>query len=187
MRTIGRRRFLRETVLGSTALFLAPPLLSRHAGAQITPGIARELSFFSQEEYFVFSTAAARLTGHGEQGTGPQAAATPGTGAAIDAALRADRFLSTEDPEIQDQIHILLTIFNSAIAAFLLSFRFSRFTEMDAAAQDAYIDGWMTSSLNFRRTAFQALKRLSMSMYYTDEGAWEEIGYHGLELPGDSR
>jgi hypothetical protein len=45
----------------------------------------------------------------------------------------------------------------------------------------------MTSSFGFRRTGFQALKRLSMSMHYTDERSWEEIGFHGMELPGGAR
>jgi hypothetical protein len=58
---------------------------------------------------------------------------------------------------------------------------------MDSAGQDSYLEGWMTSSLGFRRTGFQALKRLSMSMHYTDAHSWEEIGFHGMELPGGGR
>jgi hypothetical protein len=176
---IGRRRFLRKTLFGGAALFVAPALPSGFIHAQIPPGTARELQFFSEEEYAVVSAAAARLTGHvpGE----------PGPGGTIDPALRADRFLSTEDPEIQDQIHLLLTIFSSPIAALFFNFRFSGFLKMDAAGQESYIEGWMTSSLGFRRTGFQALKRLSMSMHYTDEHSWEEIGYNGMELPGGAR
>jgi hypothetical protein len=175
----GRRRFLRQTLFGAAALFVAPALPSRLLHAQILPGTARELQFFSSEEYLVVSAAAARLTGHppGE----------PGAAQPVDAALRADRFLSTEDPEIQEQIHLLLTIFNSPIAAFLFSFKFSGFLSMDPAGQDGYLEGWMTSSLGFRRTGFQALKRLSMSMHYTDARSWDEIGFHGMELPGGAR
>jgi hypothetical protein len=175
----GRRRFLRRTLFGAAALFVAPALPSRLIHAQIPRDTARTLQFFSEQEYLVVSAAAARLTGHvpGE----------PGNGGNVDAALRADRFLSTEDPEIQDQIHLLLTIFNSPIAAFLFSFKFSGFLNMDAVGQDNYIEGWMTSSLGFRRTGFQALKRLSMSMHYTDEHSWAEIGYRGVEVPGGAR
>ena len=174
-----RRRFLRRTLFGAAALFVAPALDSRTVFGQIAPESAGQLQFFSSEEYLVVSAAAARLTGHipGE----------PGTGQTINAALRADTFLAAEDQEIQEQIHLLLTIFNSPIAAFLFSFKFSGFLSMDAAAQDSYLEGWMTSSLGFRRTGFQALKRLSMSMHYTDEGSWEEIGFHGMELPGGAR
>ena len=58
---------------------------------------------------------------------------------------------------------------------------------MDDKAQDGYFEGWMTSSLGFRRTGFQALKRLSMSMVYTDQRSFGEIGYHGIEAPGGAR
>jgi hypothetical protein len=175
----GRRRFLRQTFFGAAALFIAPALPSRVIHAQIAPLTAGQLQFFSKEEYLVVSAAAARLTGHphGEQDPGHS----------VDAALRADTFLSTEDPEIQEQIHLLLTIFNSRLAAFFFSFRFSSFLDMDAENQDKYIEGWMTSSLGFRRTGFQALKRLSMSMHYTDARSWEEIGFHGMESPGGLR
>lgn len=178
-RSTGRRRFLRQTLVGSAALLVAPlipaKILRPQAGRKTDP----KLLFLTQEEYTVMSAAASRLTGFpppdGESGK------------TIDAALRADEFLSNEDPEIQDQIHLLLTVFNSPIAAFLFNFEFSRFTSMDDAAKDRYLNGWMTSSLGFRRTGFQALKRLSMSMVYTDEHSFEEIGYHGIEAPGGAR
>ena len=175
----GRRRFMRQTLFGAAALFVAPVLSSRLIHAQIPPGTAGKLQFFSNQEYLVVSAAAARLTGHipGE----------PGSGQTVDTALRADTFLGTEDPEIQEQIHLLLTMFNSPITAFIFNFKFSGFLSMDPAGQDRYLEGWMTSSLGFRRTGFQALKRLSMSMHYTDERSWEEIGFHGMELPGGAR
>jgi len=177
--TMDRRRFLRQTCFGTAALFVSPALHSRTIFAQIAPENAGQLLFFSKEEYLVVSAAGARLTGHlpGE----------PGSGQTVDAALRADRFLSTEDPEIQEQIHLLLTNFNSPIASFVFSFKFTGFLSMDPAGQDSYLEGWMTSSLGFRRTGFQAIKRLSMSMHYTDARSWEEIGYHGMELPGEAR
>ncbi|HTO94340.1 MAG TPA: hypothetical protein VMM80_08190 [Bacteroidota bacterium] len=173
----GRRRFLRQTAFGAAALVAARALPSGRATAQESAATPDALKFFSKDEYRVFSAAAGRLTGH------PADAG----GARIDTALRADAFLITEDPEIQEQIHLLLTIFNSVFAAILLSFTFSRFTDMDSAAQDRYIEGWMTSTFAFRRTAFQALKRLSMSMYYTDDRAWDEIGYHGIAAPGETQ
>ena len=182
MTDASRRRFLRQTALGTAALIAARALTSRDAAAQGiagrpaqgSGGAAPALQFFSEEEYRVYSAAAARLTGHAREAGG------------IDTALRADVFLSTEDPEIQDQIHLLLTIFNSIVSAILLSFTFSKFVDMDGAAQDSYLEGWMTSTFAFRRTAYQALKRLSMSMYYTDGRSWDEIGYHGIPSPGEA-
>ena len=175
----GRRRFLRQTLFGSAALFVAPLIPAKILRKQTARNTAPALLFFTQEEYAVMSAAAARLTGF--------PAGAPDSRDTIDAALRADKFLSTEDPEIQDQIHLLLTIFNSPIAALFFSFEFSRFTSMDDKAQDGYFEGWMTSSLGFRRTGFQALKRLSMSMVYTDQRSFGEIGYHGIEAPGGAR
>jgi len=174
---MGRRRFLRRSLSGAAALGVASALVPARVRARSRNDAPGKLQFFTEEEYLVFSGAAARLTGHYASGPGNR----------VDAALRADRFLGTEDPEIQDQIHLLLTIFNSLPAAVLLGFTFSKFIDMDGTAQDKYLEGWMTSSFAFRRTAFQALKRLAMSMYYTDEGAWEEIGYHGIVSPGEGR
>jgi hypothetical protein len=175
----GRRRFLRQTLFGAAALFVAPAFPTMRLHAQVPQETARKLLFFSEHEYLVVSAAAARLTGHIQGESGPAGS--------VDPALRADTFLSNEDPEIQDQIHLLLTIFNSPVAAFVFNFRFSEFLHMDPPGQDDYLEGWMTSSLAFRRTGFQALKRLSMSMHYTDEHSWEEIGYHGMELSGGAR
>ncbi|HTY59338.1 MAG TPA: hypothetical protein VMF59_10985 [Bacteroidota bacterium] len=174
-----RRRFLRRTLFGTAALFVAPLLPHGSLRAQTGGDTGRKLLFFSEEEYAVVSAAAARLTGY--------TAGDPGSKETIDRAQRADQFLSTEDPEIQDQIHLLLRVFNSPIASFFFSFKFSSFSAMDASGQDSYIEGWMTSSLGFRRTGFQALKRLSMSMHYTDERSWPEIGFHGMEVPGGAR
>jgi hypothetical protein len=174
-----RRRFLRQTLFGAAALFVAPLLPQGSLRAQSSGDTGRKLLFLSEEEYGVVSAAASRLTGF--------PAGDPGAKETIDRALRADRFLATEDTEIQDQIHLLLRVFNSPIAAFFFSFKFSSFSAMDASDQESYIEGWMTSSLGFRRTGFQALKRLSMSMHYTDERSWPEIGFHGMELPGGGR
>ena len=176
---IGRRRFLKKTLFGVAALSAARLLPSACADAKIPQSVSGKLTWFSGQEYLVVSAVSARLTGHGASGSSPDKG--------IDVALRADRFLATEDPEIQEQIHFLLTLFNSAVVAAVLEFKFSSFLEMAPEAQDDYLEGWMTSGISFRRTAFQALKRLCMSMHYTDARSSEEIGYHGMFLPEDRR
>ncbi len=98
-------------------------------------------------------------------------------------ALRADQFLSSEPPEIQEQLHTLFTVFNAPLFTFLFDWRFSSFLNMSPEDKDSYIEDWMTSPLPFRRTAFQALKRLSLSMYYTDSRSWPGIQYDGMFLP----
>lgn len=172
-----RRRFLKETALGTAFLFAAKliPLASLQAQRQIP----QDLRFLSDHEYMVMKALAERMTGvpEGEGSIRP----------AIDAALRADRFLAEEDPEIQSQFHQLLTLFSSTFFTFIFDFRFSSFLEMSPEGKDSYIQDWMTSPLAFRRKGFQALKRTCMSMYYTDPESWNDIGYDGMFLPEDRR
>jgi hypothetical protein len=102
-------------------------------------------------------------------------------------ASRADQFLAGADPEVQDQLHQLFTVFNAAFFTFLFDFRLTSFLNMSASDKDSYVRDWMTSSLGFRRTAFQALKRVCLSMFYTDNRSWKEIGYEGMFMPEDRK
>jgi hypothetical protein len=165
-RRLPRRTFLRETALGALALSLSRWLPS--TALAIAPERIPTLKFLTQEEYLLLSAVAARMVG-GKP-------ARPG--ASVDAALRADEYLASEDPEIREQFHLLLTLFGSSFAAFVFDFRLRGFVKMDGQAQDSYLEDWMTSWLAFRRTGFQALKRLCMSMYYSDTRSWPEISYH---------
>lgn len=174
-----RRRFLRRTLFGAAALWAARFLPAQFAHAGIPQAVSSRLTFFSEQEYLIVAAVSSRLTGHPIVGALPEKD--------VDVALRADHFLSTEDPEIQEQIHLLLTLFNSAIVAAILEFKFSSFLKMTPEGQDEYLESWMTSGIGFRRTAFQALKRLCMSMHYTDSRSSGEIGYHGMFLPEDRR
>ena len=170
-----RRRFLKETALGTVFLTAARliPSGSLHAQGPIPP----DLLFLSDHEYLVMNALAERMIGlpDGENSGEP----------AIDVALRADRFLAGEDREIQSQFHQLLTLFSSTLFTFLFDFRFSSFLDMSPEEKDSYIEDWMTSPLAFRRKGFQALKRTCMSMYYTDPKSWNAIGYEGMFLPED--
>jgi hypothetical protein len=58
---------------------------------------------------------------------------------------------------------------------------------MSTESQDDYLEGWMTSRLGFRRTGFQALKRLCMSMYYTDPASFSAIGYTPMVTATENR
>jgi len=136
-----------------------------------------DLVFFSDQEYQIVQAIARRVIG-------TESTTDPGP-ANVDVALRADRFLAGADPEIQEQFHQLLVVFNGPLFTFLFDFRFSSFLEMSPEHQDTYLEDWMTSSLAFRRTAFQALKRLCASMHYTDPRSWDEIAYTGMFLPQD--
>ncbi|MEW6510632.1 MAG: gluconate 2-dehydrogenase subunit 3 family protein [Bacteroidota bacterium] len=167
-----RRRFLRRTLVGSAVLSTAS-LLPSH-GSTMTGGGGNplDLKFFSTDEYHILRAAAERIVGaHAEDGP---------TATEINVALRADRFLAAADPEIQEQFHLLLTVMNHPFFTFLFDFRLSAFVNMPAEDQDTYLEDWMTSPLGFRRQAFVGLKRLCMSMYYTDPRSWPGIGYDGV-------
>ena len=177
MASRSRRKFLKESIAGFVVLSSArafPAML-------LSPGFggpaAEPLRFFSQHEHLLIRTIADRIVG--------ERLTSQGGGEPIDVAGRADQFLSTADPEVQEQIHLLLTVFNSPLFTFLFDLRFSSFLSMTPDGQDSYLQDWMLSRLAFRRTGFQALKRLCVSMYYTDKVSWDAIGYSGMFLPED--
>jgi hypothetical protein len=160
-----RRRFLRQTVSGSLFLFIGPGIIFRSAAA---PADLR-FSFFSETEFEIFKAVADRILG-------PRPDGAPSL---TEIAGRADIFLAGEHPEVQDQFHLLLALFDSAVIATLFDLRFSSFLAMSADAQDGYLNDWMRSPLAFRRTAFQGLKRICMSVYYSHPDSWEKIGFDG--------
>jgi hypothetical protein len=178
-RITSRRTFLKETLSGVVFLSASRliPLNNLYATGQ--DQVPKELLFFSPKEYLIFEAAAERLVGP----------AMPGQERTKDVgvAARADQFLAGADPEVQEQLHQLLSVFNAPLFTFLFDFRTSSFLNMSHADRDSYLEDWMTSSLGFRRTGFQALKRISMSMFYTDNRTWKEIGYEGMFMPEDRR
>lgn len=167
-----RRKFLKRTALGTLVLTAAKALPAPLLTDVFPEDVPQDLLYFSRHEYRLIRALASRMVGEAASGTRE-----------IDVALRADRYLSAADPEAQDQFHTLLTVFNSPLFAFLFDFRFSSFLDMSSTDQDSYIEDWMASGLEFRRTGFQALKRTCLSMYYTDARSFAEIGYHGMFLP----
>jgi hypothetical protein len=170
-----RRKFLRETLFGALTLSAAKLIPFDIARADIASEIRPLLKFFSPNEFLIMQAVAERIVGTPRR-NGP-------TAREVNIALRADQFLIDADPETQEQLHQLLTVFNGALFTFLFDFRFSSFVNMSPEDQDSYLESWMTSSIEFRRTAFQALKRVSLSMFYTEGRSWNEIGYDGMFLP----
>lgn len=166
---LSRRTFLRRSILGS--MFLSFGGVLRPLPGQ-APSL-QALLFFSDYEFKIMKAVAARVIDLNSSSPLSE----------HEVALRADKFLSAEHAEIQDQYHTLLYAFNAPLFTFLFDFRFSSFINMSPEDQDSYLEDWMTSTFAFRRTGFQALKRLSLSMYYTDSRSWPEIQYDGMFLP----
>jgi len=178
-RTTSRRKFLKETLSGVVLLSISKFIPSGTLLAGGQDHVPGNLLFFSPKEYLIFEAAAERLVGP----------AMPGQVRTKDITIasRADGYLAGADPEVQDQLHQLFTVFNAPIFAFLFDFRTSSFLNMSTVDKDSYLEDWMTSSLGFRRTGFQALKRIAMSMFYTESHSWKEIGYEGMFMPEDRR
>jgi hypothetical protein len=174
---VSRRRFLKQTLTGSFALSIGSLFPSAVSTTGISGDVERRLLFFSLHEYSVMSAVAASIVG------GPGSGEI--TAGEVDVALRADEYLAGAEPEIQEQIHQLFTVFDSAFFAFFFDLRCTSFLRMSPEDQSTYLADWMSSRLAFRRTAFQALKRTSLSMFYTDPRSWKGIGYDGMFLPKD--
>lgn len=170
--SLSRRRFLKQSVFGVAALSAARILPFSHDGAPLPPELSGQLQYFSPKEYMIVEAVADRIVGAPANGN-PDATQ-------LNVALRADKFLSGADPEIQDQFHQLLTVLNAPLFTFLFDFRFSSFINMSTDDQDSYLEDWMTSAIGFRRTGFQALKRTCLSMFYTEPRSWQEIGFDGI-------
>ena len=170
---LSRRKFLRQTLVGAASLSVAN-FLPSFAAPFVTGEIKNQLRYFSKHEYLIVKAVADRIIGDGA----PSASD-------VDAALRADVFLSGADPEVQDQFHQLLTAFNNPFFTFLWDFRFGSFVNMSDADKDSYLEDWMTSVLGFRRTGFQALKRITMSVYYTEPHSWQAIGFDSMFTPAE--
>ncbi len=175
--SVSRRKFLKRTLFGAALLSVAKIVPSGTLFADDLTSVPQNLVYFSPKEFLVFEAAADRLIG-----TPP-----PGqhSSAEIGVAARADQFLGGADPEVQEQFHQLLSVFNAPLFTFLFDFRLSSFVAMSPEDKDTYLEDWMTSSLRVRRTGFQALKRVCMSMFYTHSGSWKEIGYEGMFMPED--
>ena len=87
--------------------------------------------------------------------------------------------LTTSAPELQQQVRTLLAAFDHPVTALAFGARPSRFTQLDPAAQDAWLRSWERSQLPLRRTVFQAFRRLILSTYYAMPEAHPGIGFAG--------
>ena len=170
-----RRAFLKQTGFGLAALTVGGCLPGESESIEDLPdGIAGRLKFASPTEFFVLRAAAEQLIDLPNEG-GPMPS--------NEVAVRMDNYLAGADPEVQDQFHQLLTVFNSGIVAFLFDLRTSSFLSMSPGDRSSYLRDWMESPIGFRRTAFTALKRVAMSTYYSHQLSWTSIGFDGDHTP----
>jgi hypothetical protein len=165
----GRRFFIKKSLLGIGVMTL---------GGFLSPGTARktepvfkhgELHFFDNEESEVVSLIVRSLI----------SAKYASPEDIRDVVIRLDRYFEEAYPEDQSEFRRLLVVFNNPIFVLFFSGYLKSFTSMSDIQREEYLYSWMTSAWGFRRTAFQALKRLCMSMHYTRDSSWRHIGYAG--------
>lgn len=164
--SFSRRGFLQLS--GFSAAMLAVAGL-RSAGA----AAESELHVLTPRDAAILTAVAARMTDTGD----PAMPAFADTGA----IYTVDRSLLFLDEGTRGQVGMALKLFE--YGPILFDFRFSRFTELGPAEQDANIAGWRDSRFETRRLAYRAMKNLSFLGYYAQDGTWSGIHYLGPVLP----
>jgi hypothetical protein len=161
-----RRRFLKRTLLGGAALTIAGavPLALRRTRLLPLPEVP--LRFFSPAQYSTFAAVAARVV-------------APLSASQLRVAEKTDALMAAADPDSQRDLRQLLALFDNALAGFLFDGELTPFTQRSAEGQDRALRSWRDSRLPFRRSAFQALQRLSLAMAYSDPRTYADIGYPG--------
>ena len=83
------------------------------------------------------------------------------------------------------QLAQLLGLFDSRLVNLLLTGTPRPFSRMDRPTRERYLRSWATSRLNLRRSAFQALKRITAVTYYTaTDAAGRNPAWAALQYPG---
>ena len=156
------RRRLLQTGLGG-ALLLAVGAILPSGCARYSP-TERPLRFLTRKEYAVVTQAAVRILGLPDE-------ARENIGGFIDGLL-------AELPSTtQQQARLMVRVVEHGTHLFDLKPR--RFTRLTPAEQDAYLRGWMESTLGARRVIFRALKTLAALGYYAQTSSFEAVGYDG--------
>lgn len=170
---ITRRTFLRRTLAGA-ALLTVGGTLARHLTGYTTDEPAlQDLRALSTKEALILAAIARRMVAPDERG-----APSPDELASVRAA---DEYIAGLPEALRADLKALLHLVEHAPVLFNL--RFSRFTRLDAAGQDAVLESWARSRLDLRRQGFAGLKSLVMLGYYGDPRTFAIPGWPGPLLP----
>ncbi len=107
-----------------------------------------------------------------------------GSDLSVDEML-ADSVQNSMQPGNAKDFRRVLAVIDSPLYNLLLTGRPVRFSRLDPSDRERYLASWRDSSLALKRTAFQALKRLTLFLAYASMDAngtnpnWAEIGYPG--------
>ena len=154
------RRQLLETGFGGLLVLAFGALLP--SGCTQYSATSRPLKFLTRKEFAVVTQAAVRILGLPDE-------------ARSDIGGFIDGLLYDLPPTSQRQAQLMLRVVEHGTHLFDLKPK--RFTRLSPAEQDAYLRGWMESSLGARRVIFRALKTLAALGYYAQPDSWPAIGY----------
>jgi len=169
--TQSRRTFLKKTAGGVFFLLLASLPLS---GCDSYPKTEFVPKVFNNKQIAVLNDLADVIVETEENGL-PSAHK-------LNVAGGIDDFVSSISQENQDQLRLLLSVFEDY--AFLFKFAAPKFTKMSLSQKKAYLASWANSKLEFRQMAYSALKMLIMLVYYCQDDVWQRIGYSGPVCTG---
>lgn len=169
-----RRAFLR--LAGASVAFAGLANLRALPAQALEPHAAGE-RFFAADDAERLAAVAERLVATGD----------PGMPAFRDTrALRTiDALCARLDPALTGPLPLLLRLVEWG--PLLFDWRLARFSRLDAAGQDAHLEGWMRSRFHWRRLGFLALRNLALLGYYSQQETWPGIGYRGPLLAGPGR
>jgi hypothetical protein len=158
----GRRLFLKQSLFSSAVMATAGVFPSAAFADQ--PGLLA----LSPKEFAVLEAWLERLV--------PAADGQPGA-RDVGLARKFDVEVANWSAQHQSDFKLVLGAFEDF--PLLLSGFWGKFTQMDAATQDRYLEDWMDSGLQIKKQAFMVVKLVGMFLYYCQDESWPVTGYPG--------
>jgi choline dehydrogenase-like flavoprotein len=87
--------------------------------------------------------------------------------------------MATLPPDLERDLRIALVVLDHPVSALLFSLSRQRFTDVSVLKQEERLRAWSRSPLGFRRSIYQAVRRLVLSTYYAIPEHAPAIGYRG--------
>jgi len=169
---VTRRRFVLLVLAGTLAGGGA--ILSGQLGTyRLDEETRRRLRALTTKQFVVLEVLARRVL----------AADRPGAPSPDQLGVAAwiDEWLLDADPATRKDVGRMLELVEHATP--LVAWRRRRFTDLEPAAQDAYLAGLAQSRIAAVREGMAALKTLCMMGYYRDPRSWAIVGYDGPTVP----
>ncbi|MEN0068398.1 MAG: gluconate 2-dehydrogenase subunit 3 family protein [Myxococcota bacterium] len=164
-----RRTLLRTGLVGGAILVVGGVGLELQSTAPIP--VPDGLLAFTPRAFRIFSAVADTIC--------------PGNGTTLPKASElgvpqeADTYVATLHPTDQKQLIQALYLLESPIAGLVLQGRTRPFTRLDLPARTRALERWQRHSLEVFRTAFMALRNLTVTTYHVYPQVHAAIGYPG--------